>query len=756
MLKNTQALIAIAAFAAAAVLATGGAIWAVTAIESRSTQAVDAALDDAGIDWADVRADGLQVHLTGTAPTEAARFQALATTGAIVDAARVIDDMQVAETEGIRPPDFLMEILRNEDGVQIVGLVPAAVDHDTVVEGLRALSPDLVVTDLLESADYDVPPGWFVAMGYGIEAVKALPRSKVSISADRVSIIASSDTAEEKRRLEGELRRNLPDGLGLSMDITAPRPVITPFALRFLIDEERGARFDACSADTERGRDRILRAAAAAGATGDLSCTLGLGVPSPQWAEAAEKGIAALAELGGGSLTFADADVSLIAAEGTEQALFDRVVGELETALPEVFSLNAVLPETPAETERPEGPVEFTATLSEEGEVQLRGRLENDQMREAVESFAHALFGADSVYVATRMDPELPDGWPVRVLAALEGLGALDHGRALVRPDLVEITGETGKAEASEEVSRLLAEKLGPGQEFRLNIRYDRALDPVASLPTPQECVAGLNAILSDAQITFAPGSARIDAAARGTLDALAAQMVQCPDVAMEVAGHTDSQGRLEMNLRLSQERAEAVLEALRARRVLVGNLTAKGYGSDRPIGDNTTAAGREANRRIEFTLIQPEGTEETADTEETPDTADDTGTTDATSEAAGAVDESQITVPVQPADDNTPRPEPRPGDAEAEADATTEEEANAAAADAPAADEAEPDATSDAEADAADIQAEAENDAQTAPAVADTGAAEDDLAAAQEEIVVTAQPAGPDTPRPQRRPSAD
>jgi OmpA-OmpF porin, OOP family len=81
------------------------------------------------------------VHLTGTAPTEAARFQALATAGRIVDAARVIDRMEVADTDGIAPPAFLMEILRNEDGIQLVGLVPAAVDHDTVIEGIARCRP---------------------------------------------------------------------------------------------------------------------------------------------------------------------------------------------------------------------------------------------------------------------------------------------------------------------------------------------------------------------------------------------------------------------------------------------------------------------------------------------------------------------------------------------------------------------------------------------------------------------------------------
>ena len=61
------------------------------------------------------------------------------------------------------------------------------------------------------------------------------------------------------------------------------------------------------------------------------------------------------------------------------------------------------------------------------------------------------------------------------------------------------------------------------------------------------------------------------------------------------------------MNLALAKSRAESVLNELRARRVLTGSFRAKGYGEESPIADNQTEEGREANRRIEFRLIQPE-----------------------------------------------------------------------------------------------------------------------------------------------------
>ena len=99
-------------------------------------------------------------------------------------------------------------------------------------------------------------------------------------------------------------------------------------------------------------------------------------------------------------------------------------------------------------------------------------------------------------------------------------------------------------------------------------------------------------------------GAAELDAAAAGVMDALAKALSRCGGIKMEIAGHTDSQGSEDGNRTLSQARAEAVLLALQGRQVDVSGLIAKGYGEAEPIADNATEIGREANRRIAFTLI--------------------------------------------------------------------------------------------------------------------------------------------------------
>ena len=593
-------------FVAAAVVSLVAANFSVKLIEETSEIGVRDALDDQGMTWAEVQADGLQVTLAGIAPTEAVRFRALTTAGSIVDAARVIDDMEVEAQAAIAPPRFSAEVLRNDSGVSIIGLIPSSTDREAAIARFTKMSGSKEVADLLEQADYPAPPGWEEALGFAITAIAQLPRAKASIEAGRVSITAIADSPEAKAAMETKLKRAAPPSLKLVLDIAAPRPVITPFTMRFELDED-GARFDACSADTDAARNRILAAGERAGAPANSRCTVGLGVPSPAWAEAVMQGIDAVKRLEGGSVTLADADMTLVAQPGIDQSLFDRVVGELETSLPEVFALSAKRPKL----EDPNaGPPEFTATLSPEGQVQLRGRVSNAPLRELADSYAKARFGSDKVYMAARIDEDLPDSWGPRVLTGLEALASLSNGAVTVTPDTVSVTGNTGNPDANTAIASLLSDKLGEGADYDIDVIYQEKLDPVLGLPTPDECEAEIGEVVKVAKINFEPGSATIDASALGTMDDIAEILKRCGDLPLEIQGYTDSQGRESMNLALSQSRAESVLNELRARRVLTGSFTAKGYGEENPVADNKTEVGREANRRIEFRLIRPKTVE--------------------------------------------------------------------------------------------------------------------------------------------------
>ena len=606
LLRLSPTLLAALAFALAGVLMLAVALAAALVIERRTEKVITARLAAASMDWVSVQADGLQLQLAGTAPDEAARYRALNLVGALIDSSRVRDVLEVTPASALSAPRFSVEMLRNDDGIQLIGLMPempetGGIDETALVEAAARLTPGIEVDNLLEAAAWPAPESWNDALAFGIEALRMLERSKVSVAADRVAVTAIAESEEEKRTLETRLAALKPEGVALSATISAPRPVLTPFTLRFILDAE-GARFDACAADTERARATILRTAEAAGLPPGGGCTIGLGVPTPRWADAVAAGIGAVAELGAATLTFSDADVTLLAGESVSQADFDRVVGDLRAALPPVFSLDATLPKK----EAAQGPAEFTAKLSPEGRVELRGRLTDEAQQAAVDAFARAAFGAGDVYTATRLDPDLPDGWPLRVLAGLEALAELHDGSLLVRADLVAVKGVTGSQGARARITQILSDKLGQGKTFKVDVRYDEELDPLAALPTPQECAAEVAAIAARQKINFTPGSAEIAADAAPIIAALAEALKDCPGLPMEIGGHTDAQGSEGGNKALSQARAEAVLVALQGRRVDVSGMTAVGYGEGIPVADNGTEEGREANRRIEFVLKVP------------------------------------------------------------------------------------------------------------------------------------------------------
>ncbi|GAA0295924.1 OmpA family protein [Rhodovulum strictum] len=606
MTRLTPRLLAPAVIALAAAICLLAAYLAVGQLESRMAKAVRAALSDAGIAWAEATPDGMLMRLTGTAPDEAARFRALSAAGAVIDASHVLDEINVEPPNPLAAPRFSVELLRNASGISVIGLVPAATDRDRLARDLGRLARNLPVTDMLESATAPVPEGWEAALAFGITALGRFDSAKVSITPGEVSVSAIAPSPRDRDRIARELRAAAPAGLTPVLEISAPRPMIAPFTLRFVL-EGGTARFDACAADTAEAVTLIAEAARRAGMTGALDCPLGLGVPAPGWGEAAAHGIDALAEIGGGTLAFSDADVTLVAAAGTERARFDKAVATLRSALPAPFELTANLPD-PAGTEggnASAGPRDFVATLSPEGKVQLRGRVPDALVQSAAESYARARFGLNNVRSATRLDPDLPEGWPVRVLAGLEVLSQLRNGTVTVQADLVRLSGVTMDDTAQARVARLLADRLGEGQNFEIDITYVEPQETPDGRPTPEACVARIGEILAQEKITFAPGSTRIEGAAVRVVDRIAEVLRSCPNAEIEIGGHTDSQGRAALNERLSQERAEAVLTALMARRVLTSNLTARGYGPSQPIADNGTEAGREANRRIEFRLVE-------------------------------------------------------------------------------------------------------------------------------------------------------
>ncbi|TKJ43693.1 hypothetical protein CEE36_03130 [candidate division TA06 bacterium B3_TA06] len=104
--------------------------------------------------------------------------------------------------------------------------------------------------------------------------------------------------------------------------------------------------------------------------------------------------------------------------------------------------------------------------------------------------------------------------------------------------------------------------------------------------------------------VLFNPGSAVIMPESYAVLEEVTRFLETYPTVHIQIGGHTDSVGEEEVNMRLSQQRADAVKGWLVASGIDASRLMARGYGETRPIGDNRTRSGQRANRRIEFVIL--------------------------------------------------------------------------------------------------------------------------------------------------------
>jgi len=108
--------------------------------------------------------------------------------------------------------------------------------------------------------------------------------------------------------------------------------------------------------------------------------------------------------------------------------------------------------------------------------------------------------------------------------------------------------------------------------------------------------------------LNFQVGKSTIDPNHFGLLTKVQDAIVTIPDCRVRIEGHTDSHGTDSVNLRLSQERADAVRQYLMANmRRSPESFEAVGYGETRPIANNETEAGRTKNRRIDIVLVPGE-----------------------------------------------------------------------------------------------------------------------------------------------------
>ena len=112
--------------------------------------------------------------------------------------------------------------------------------------------------------------------------------------------------------------------------------------------------------------------------------------------------------------------------------------------------------------------------------------------------------------------------------------------------------------------------------------------------------------MLTFSNVLFATDKSDLKPGAELSIDNLADFLKEHPDRQILIEGHTDSRGTAEYNQRLSQQRARAVANALEAQGINPDRITTRGMGQNYPVAPNSTAAGRQQNRRVDVLIKNP------------------------------------------------------------------------------------------------------------------------------------------------------
>lgn len=110
-------------------------------------------------------------------------------------------------------------------------------------------------------------------------------------------------------------------------------------------------------------------------------------------------------------------------------------------------------------------------------------------------------------------------------------------------------------------------------------------------------------AVTFKSDVMFDYNSSVLKTGAYDEIDRVAQVLIKYPQTTIRIEGHTDAAGSEDYNLKLSEQRAQAVKNALTAKGVDPARLQTLGFGEGKPIADNNTEAGRQMNRRVNIVI---------------------------------------------------------------------------------------------------------------------------------------------------------
>lgn len=479
-------------------------------------------------------------------------------------------------------------------GLTLSGYVPNEIIEESLLATARETLPGVPVTNDMTIASGG-PDGFADAAAFAIGTLPRFERGGVALDGMELDITGKAKTVDDYESVLEAFSGALPPGMRVVSSAITPATVAS-YGWRG--EKAEGTVTLDGFVPSPQARDVVAAAARELFAGDNIvdKVRIAAGEPRMDWIGGIKFAMSQLARLSSGSVVLGDRRFSIEGEAASPQA-FTELLAANEQTLPASLELENADVTPPLVS-----PYRFVAARQPDA-VMLDGYVTSKEEREAIVEAVRGRFGTLRLEDKLVYASGAPDGFAQAATAAVEAVSRLAGGRSEISDSTINISGAAYYPAAAGAVVDSVGEAMPAGFDVALSIMVRQPAQPVA----PLRCRDLLQKALTVGRIEFDGGSSEVSSDSYGLLDRVAATIERCPEATVEVGAHTDADGSTANNEKLSQARADAIVEFLVDAGIERERLTATGYGEAKPIADNETEAGKAANRRIEFVLAAPE-----------------------------------------------------------------------------------------------------------------------------------------------------
>jgi OOP family OmpA-OmpF porin len=517
------------------------------AIEAELQRRTSDALARAGLQWVSLTPSGRDIVVTGRAADESEHRRTIEIISR-QKGVRAVEDR--IELVAVATRYVWSAALRGRRLV-IAGHVPSEAMRKAVVGTAKATFPSRELDDEMQLArGAPNPDQWLGAVSFALKLLARLKDgSHVQLVGMQLTLKGEAEDGGTYQSIKAALANGLPQGVGIEADKLAP-PRVRPYQWSAV---RRGQQLELTGhAPGERERDDVFDLARKSFPKSAIVERMSIAAGEPRgWREAVGAALTALAALEEGRAELGDTQLSI--AGSTELEDTAEAVGKgLRSALPAAFKL----------TEQ----IKWKQPAAAKVAAEAKRKAEAEAQRAAAEAEAQRVAALQRARAAEQEEARR------RAAAELE-----ERRRAAAEL-------EARRKEAAEQEAR----------------RHEQEARRQAELA---RCREELGGALPPGSVSFARASADLGPGGRSALDRLAEVAGRCTQVGFEIAGHADAEGTSASKQKLSERRAQAVLDYLARAGVDSSRMRAVGYADAQPLAANDTERDRARNRRVSINV---------------------------------------------------------------------------------------------------------------------------------------------------------